>query len=85
MIGGNSKNCEVFDTFSQRFGYIKPILPTYAYLRFKTQFVTAGSKIKVFNKYSPSGAVYDVEHGEWLEMEEKCLELIAYADVLFFC
>ena len=85
MIGGITKKCEVFDSFSQKFAYIKPILSTYEYLRFKTQFVTTGSKIKIFNKYLLSGAVYDVEHGKWLEMEEQDFEFSIYPELLFFC
>ena len=67
VIGGSSKQCEVLDSFSRKFIYIKPISNIYEYKRFKTQCVTMGNSIKIFNKDSLDAAVYDVEEEEWCE------------------
>ena len=67
MVGGTSKNCEVFDSFSQKFASIKPILPIYRYEHVRTQYAVIGSKIKIFNNDSLDAIVFDTEKEEWLE------------------
>ena len=70
IIGGCEKQCEVFDSFCQKFADIKPILPIYTYYAFKTHYLIMGNKIKIYNKKSLDAAVFDVEKEEWLEVED---------------
>ena len=73
MMGGSSQRCEVFDTFSRKFAYIKPTWSIYKYDDFPTQHVTVGNKIRIYNEHSLDAAVYDVERDEW--SVEKGMEL----------
>ena len=84
MIGGTlNRQCEVFDSFSNKFAYIKPVLPIYKFDWIQTQYVTIGDKIKIYNGRSLDAAVFDVEKEEW--SEEKGLELNIDAWGFLYC
>ena len=69
MIAGSSQQCEVFDSFSQKFSYIKSVLPFYRQYNINTQCVKIGNNIRIniFNKNSIDVAVFDAEKEEWYE------------------
>ena len=82
LVGGaNTDECEVFDTISQKFAYIKPIFPTYNYHRFQPQCVAMGNKIKIIN--NGRIAVYDIDKEDWYK--EKVLVLKIDTSGYFLC
>ena len=83
MIGGSTTQCEVFDSFSNKFANIKPVLPIYKYAGLPTQYVTLGSKIKMFDRFSLDAVVFDIEKEDW--SEEKGLDLRYAPYRLLFC
>ena len=83
MIGGSNTQCEVYDSLSETFDFIKSILPVYKHVWCKAQYVGIGNKIKIFNKISRDVAVYDIEENEW--SEDGYLELGIEPHCLLFC
>ena len=83
MIGGDSSQSEVFDTCSQKFAHLKPMLPIYDFPEYQTKCFTVGNKIFVFKKHLRNAAVFDVDKDEW--SGEKDLNLNMTLFDLFYC
>ena len=70
MIGGSSKNCEVFDYESNKFACMKPVHPIHRYYDVRTQYTVVGQVIKVYNSRTLAVVAFDVEKGEWTIEED---------------
>ena len=65
IMHGWSHQCEVFDSFSQKFAYIKTVLPIHKFSVQLAQYVTGGNEIMIFDL--PDAVVFDVEQEKWRE------------------
>ena len=86
MIGGSSKECEVFDSFSQKFSYIKSAFPCYEFCSFSlfsTKYATISNTIRIYVGRNSYATVLDVETEEW--SDENGIKFRKWPLKLFYC
>ena len=73
MLDGSFKQSEVFDSFSNKFSFIKSVASFHKLVNRDTgncNYVVIGNKIVLIDRYSFKTAVFDVEKEEWSEVED---------------
>ena len=83
VVGGTTTECEVFDSLSQKFAYIKPILPIFEFRASPTQYLTDGNKIKIYTQCAYEVVAFDIETEVW--SEDNRLELTVRPWEYFIC